>query len=319
MPKSIESCLLGLVQGLPGVVMALRVDGRLLYMNAAGRSLLGVPASESIAGLRLADFYSSRTYQRVLSHAIPTCLRRGAWSGEIALRDRQRNEILTNQMFMAHHVGENRGDAPVIATLAWDIRPYKATEETLRRQATHDALTDCACRSLLIDRLVQAIHRAERRGRMVGVLFLDLDDFKHLNDTFGHETANEVLREVAQRLRTHLRGEDTVARYGGDEFVLLVPDLTAASDVARVTCLARELLDEPVVVNGVHIPVTASVGVAHYPLDGRDPETLLRAADSAMYRVKRMRNAAAGPWGSLPIPFRSAAARHGGSGAEPGR
>ena len=193
---------------------------------------------------------------------------------------------------MAHNVGEDRGDPPVLASIAWDIRPYKSTEEALRRQATHDALTDCPSRALLMDRLAQAMHRAERRGRMVGVLFLDLDGFKQINDTFGHETANQVLREVAERMRTHLRAEDTVARYGGDEFVLVVPDLTAASDVDRAVQQAREVLAEPVVVSGVRIPVGASVGVALYPLDGKDPETLLRTADSAMYQAKRAKKAA---------------------------
>jgi diguanylate cyclase (GGDEF)-like protein len=317
-PKTLQPCLLALMEALPGVVMAARVDGRLLYLNAAGRSLLGVRPSEPLGALRLAQFYSGPSYQQLLGHVIPTCLRRGRWSGEITLRSRQREEILTSQIVMAHEVGHDRGDPPVLASIAWDIRPYRSTEDALRRQATHDALTDCPSRALLMDRLAQAIHSAERRARMVGVLFLDLDGFKQINDTFGHETANQVLREVADRLRTQLRAEDTVARYGGDEFVVVVPDLKVASDVERVTRQARELLREPVVVGGVRIPVDASVGVALYPLDGQDPETLLRAADSAMYRAKRAKKAATARPLSIAIPLRTAAARHGGSGAELG-
>ncbi len=317
-PQTLQPCLLALMEALPGVVMAARVDGRLLYLNAAGRALLGVPSSEPLGALRLAQFYSGPAYQQLLGHVIPTCLRRGMWSGEIALRSRQREEILTSQIIMAHNVGQERGDPPVLASFAWDIRPYKTTEDALRRQATHDSLTDCPSRALLMDRLDQAIHRAERRARMVGVLFLDLNDFKHINDTFGHETANQVLREVANRLRTHLRAEDTVARYGGDEFVVVVPDLKVPSDVERVTRQTHELLQEAVVVSGVRIPVGASVGVALYPLDGKDPETLLRAADSAMYRAKRAKHAASARPPAIPIPLRTAAARHGGSGAKLG-
>ena len=316
-PSELRPCLLAMLEALPGVVMAARVDGRLLYLNAAGRSLLGVDSAEPLAKLRLADFYSSHAYRQLRGLVIPTCLKRGGWSGETVLRTRDGEEIPTNQMFMAHRVAENGGDAPVLASIAWDIRAYKATEQTLRRQATHDALTDCPNRALLMDRLAQAIHRADRRRRMVGVLFLDLNDFKRINDTYGHETANQVLREVAERLRTHLRGEDTVARYGGDEFVLVVPDLTAAADVDRVTGEAKKLLETPVFANGARIPVTASVGVALYPLDGEDPETLLRAADSAMYREKPSKGAArAAPPSTLPIAFRNVAARHGDSGAE---
>jgi len=310
-PRSLRPCLLGLMEALPGVVMAARVDGRLLYLNAAGRSLLGVEPTEPLAALRLAEFYSSRSYYQLLHQVIPTCLRRNVWCGEVTLRNRQRQDIPTSQIFMAHNVGSASGDPPVLASIAWDIRTYKTAEQVLRRQATHDALTDCPNRALLMDRLTQAIYRAERRRRMVGTLFLDLNDFKHINDTFGHEAANQVLREVAQRLRGILRGEDTVARYGGDEFVLVVPDLVAASDVERVARQAREVLTkDPFIVNGSRIPVTASVGVALYPLDGEDPETLLRAADSAMYRVKRARNA-----GTVrpmaPTPLRTVAARHG--------
>ena len=305
-----------MLEALPGVVMAARVDGRVLYLNAAGRSLLGVDPSEPLAGLRLSELYSSRAYRQLRSEVIPACLRRGGWSGEITLRNRLLEEIPTNQIFMAHNVGESSGDLPVLASIAWDIRSYKSTEQALRRQATHDALTDCPNRALLMDRLAQAIHRAERRRRLVGVLFLDLDDFKRINDTFGHETANQVLREIAQRLQTQLRAEDTVARYGGDEFVLVVPDLAAASDVERVTRQTKALLEQPVVVNGTRIPVAASVGVALYPLAGEDPETLLRAADSAMYREKPSRNAAA-PGRVISIPLRNVAARHGDSGVDP--
>jgi diguanylate cyclase (GGDEF)-like protein len=288
-PQDLRPCLLSLLETLPGVVTAARVDGRLLYMNAAGRTLLGVDAAEPIAGLRLSEFYASRECRQLLNQVIPTCLRRGSWSGELALRTRQRLEIPTNQMFIAHDVGQGR-DLPVLASIAWDIRHYKSAEQTLRRQATHDALTDCPNRALLMDRLAQAIHRAERRRRMVGVLFLDLNDFKRLNDTYGHEAANEVLRETAGRLRAHLRAEDTVARYGGDEFVVVLPDLSAEADIERVTHEARDLLNEPFVVNNTRINVSASIGVALYPLDGADAETLLRAADSAMYRVKRAKN-----------------------------
>jgi diguanylate cyclase (GGDEF)-like protein len=313
--ETLRPCLLGLLEAMPGVVMASRVDGRLLYLNAAGRSLLGVGPSEPITSLRLSDFYSRSAYGQLLDQVIPTCLRRGVWSGEIALRSRQREEIATNQVFMAHNVGHDDGSPPVLASIAWDVRAYKTTEQALRRQATHDSLTDCPNRALLMDRLAQAIHRAERRRLRVGVLFLDLNDFKQINDTFGHETANQVLKEVAQRLRSNLRGEDTVARYGGDEFVLVVPDLNAASDVDRVTSQTRKLLEEPVVVNGVRIPVAASVGVALYPLDGEDTEALLRAADSAMYRAKPAKHAAAAIPHPIRVLLRKVAARHGDDGA----
>jgi diguanylate cyclase (GGDEF)-like protein len=310
-PKTLRPCLLGLMEALPGIVMASRVNGRLLYLNAAGRSLLGVEPREPLAGLRMAEFYSGRAYDLLLDQVIPTCLQGGVWSGEITLRDRQRQEIPTSQIFIAHNVGQGASGAPVLASIAWDMRAYKSAERILRRQATHDALTDSPNRALLMDRLAQAIHRAERRRRIVGVLFLDLNDFKKINDTFGHESANHVLRELAERLRMRLRAEDTVARYGGDEFVLVTPDLTEATDIERVSRQAREALDEPFLVNGTPIRAGASIGVALYPIDGDDAETLVRAADLAMYRVKRAKNATTSRPSSTPIPLRAVAADRG--------
>jgi diguanylate cyclase (GGDEF)-like protein len=200
----------------------------------------------------------------------------------------------------------------VLSSIAWDMREHKSTEQRLRRQATHDALTDCPNRGLLMDRLEQALHSAERHRRVVGVLFLDLDGFKQINDTLGHEPANTLLRDFSQRLRARLRVEDTLARYGGDEFVMVVPEIGAPSDVEYVTRKVSQALGEPFVVAGKSIRLSASVGVAVYPQDGEDAETLLRKADSRMYRHKKRTKTRAGLAAELPQNFASLA-RDGGN------
>lgn len=155
----------------------------------------------------------------------------------------------------------------------------------LQRQALHDPLTGLPNRTLLHDRLSQVLLQAERTHSAVGVLLLDLDNFKQVNDTLGHGAGDLLLQEVAERLRTGTRPSDTVARLGGDEFVLIAP-LRAAEDVAEVAPKVLAAFRTPFVVRGRTFEIRASLGVSLYPFDGGEPEALLRAADSAMYAAK---------------------------------
>lgn len=158
--------------------------------------------------------------------------------------------------------------------------------ELLLHQAEHDHLTDLPNRLLFEDRLRQMIARAQRYDHLVAVLFIDLDGFKHINDTLGHHAGDEVLQEVARRLRTCVRGSDTVARLGGDEFTLLLSDLKQPQNATQVARKVLQALQNPFDVLQHEVFVTASIGIALYPRDGEDEETLLRHADAAMYRAK---------------------------------
>ncbi len=162
----------------------------------------------------------------------------------------------------------------------------RAREERIRYLAYHDALTDLPNRSLLLDRLSQALAQAERDGTEVAVLYMDLDRFKIVNDTLGHPVGDALLRAVAERLRSVLREGDTIARLGGDEFVILLPRISAASDVARVAAKALGMLATPFVVSGHELHTSSSLGVSLYPKDGADPEILLKHADTALYHAK---------------------------------
>jgi diguanylate cyclase (GGDEF)-like protein/PAS domain S-box-containing protein len=167
-----------------------------------------------------------------------------------------------------------------------DISRRKEAEEALLRMASHDALTGLPNRLLLQDRLRQAIVQAQRSGRQVGVMFVDLDRFKHVNDSLGHEAGDRLIVEIARRLGAALRESDTVARQGGDEFVVVLADLGGPDDAALV---ARKLLDglfQPLTLAGQEVFPSGSIGIAMYPGDGADSEALLKAADSAMYHAK---------------------------------
>lgn len=178
-----------------------------------------------------------------------------------------------------------------IVVLRSDITALKRSEQAAQEMAHHDPLTGLPNRRLLYDRLEQALVRARRTSTHVGVLLVDLDAFKPVNDTYGHETGDEVLRATAERLKGCLRGADTVARFGGDEFIVVLDGLASPGDVAAVAAKIIDAVGQPLPLPAADTPlvvvqVGCSIGVAIYPADGADADTLIRLADAAMYQAK---------------------------------
>ena len=162
----------------------------------------------------------------------------------------------------------------------------RQAEEIVHHQAFHDTLTGVPNRLSFNERLSAALARVQRSQQVLAVLFVDLDHFKLVNDTFGHDSGDELLKEVTRRLQDLLRTDDTVARMGGDEFLVLLPEISQPEDALRVAQRIHDGLRPPFHCGGHDIRITASVGVALYPQDGQDAETLVKSADAAMYRVK---------------------------------
>jgi diguanylate cyclase (GGDEF)-like protein len=152
--------------------------------------------------------------------------------------------------------------------------------------AQHDFLTGLPNRMLLNDRVTQAIASSSRHQGMVAVLFLDLDGFKHVNDSFGHAIGDKLLQSVAARLTESLRGSDTVSRQGGDEFVVLLPEIARAEDAAFTAKRMLEAVAAPHCIDDHEIHITTSIGISIHPDDGLDGPTLIKNADTAMYRAK---------------------------------
>ncbi len=169
----------------------------------------------------------------------------------------------------------------------------------LREEATHDPLTGLANRRLFYDRLQQAIRHANRYGRKLGILYVDLDHFKEINDRLGHHVGDAVLTEVAKRLTACIRDSDTVARLGGDEFVVLLEGVQGRDDHLAVAYKIGQALNAGTSFFGLDVDIAASIGQAIYPDDGADEDALMRAADAAMYRVKSAR----GSERQSPLPF----------------
>jgi diguanylate cyclase (GGDEF)-like protein/PAS domain S-box-containing protein len=167
-----------------------------------------------------------------------------------------------------------------------DITERKALEDQLRHQAFHDPLSALPNRALFMDRLAHALTRANRRGSKVAVLFMDLDNFKVINDSLGHKAGDQLLIAVAERLKVNLRPEDTAARLGGDEFTILVEDVTSVGDVAQIAERIAEILQPPFTVEEQEVFATVSIGIALNNFTQEQPADLLRHADLAMYRAK---------------------------------
>jgi len=173
-----------------------------------------------------------------------------------------------------------------IHTTLVDISDRKRAEEQIEFHAYHDVLTNLPNRKLFTDRLTQSLSRARRSGKSLAVMFVDLDHFKSINDTLGHEAGDELLLEMARRLRFNVRDDDTVARLGGDEFTIILAELRQPEDAVSVAEKLIAAIEQPLSIAGTSIEVSASIGIALYPTDGADAESLLRNADSAMYRAK---------------------------------
>jgi diguanylate cyclase (GGDEF)-like protein len=160
--------------------------------------------------------------------------------------------------------------------------------QQVEHQANHDGLTSLPNRSLLADRIQQAIHRSRRNNEQVAVIFVDLDNFKFINDSLGHEFGDELLRTIADRLRGCIRAIDTVARQGGDEFVIIISDVAAEHFAAANATQIREAIARPATIKGHEMSVTCSIGISIFPKDGNDEQTLVKNADVAMYRAKEL-------------------------------
>ena len=168
-----------------------------------------------------------------------------------------------------------------------DITERKQSEEKIRQMAYHDSLTGLPNRKLFSDRLGIALAQAQRNQKKVGIAMLDLDNFKGVNDTLGHDVGDLLLKATAERLSAALRKSDTLARFGGDEFVLILPDLKVIDDAIPVAQKIVDSFYKPFLIDTHQLVVTMSIGIAFYPNDGTDEDILLKNADIAMYQAKQ--------------------------------
>jgi len=174
-----------------------------------------------------------------------------------------------------------------ILTVTRDITERKKAQEQIKYLATHDLLTDLPSLRFARDRLSVALNMARRYKKAVAVMFIDLDGFKDVNDTLGHDAGDYVLQQVAKRLLSCVRETDTVTRFGGDEFLIIATEINAPENAAQIAEKVIHVVSQPIVFNGRQSVVSASIGIALFPDDGTDMDQLIKKSDEAMYRVKK--------------------------------
>jgi diguanylate cyclase (GGDEF)-like protein/PAS domain S-box-containing protein len=264
--------------------------GLLIYASDASRRLLGYEPTE-LVGHSIYDYIDPQDAEEVrqLSKLI-----HGSHPMTFSYRVRRKDGSLTWFETMSRGVHDPATDRMVeIVSVSRDVSERKRVEEQIEYEAYHDALTGLPNRRLFRDRLTVALAHARRMQQPLGVLFLDLDRFKYVNDTLGHSVGDELLKAVAARLKSAVREEDSIARMGGDEFTVLVGDLRIADDVVKVAQKLLETVAQPIHVEGRDLFITTSIGIGMFPTDGETAEMLLKNADHAMYRAKDAgRNAA---------------------------
>jgi len=266
-------------------VMIVNEKSQIEYVNPAFSQLTGYDAEEVI-GKNPRILQSGQHGVEFYDLMWRTLLECGHWKGEIWNR-RKDGSIIAEWLTINTIRGEDGGISKY-AGLFSDITEKKRDEERVRSLAYFDPLTHLPNRRLLIDRLSLAVASAHRHSKPMAVMFLDLDLFKRINDTFGHDVGDQVLIEVANRLQACLREGDTVARMGGDEFVILMPELGDPSDAARLAERIILSIKQPLLVAERELQVTTSIGIALYPDDGLDADSLLKCADTAMYQAKEI-------------------------------
>ncbi len=268
---------------LEGIMVTDRV-GRVLKINPAFTKTTGYAHGE-VLGNTPSILKSGRHDQAFYESFWSGLLEQGQWQGE--LWNRRKNGEIYPEWLNISSVRSKHGEIEYFIAIFSDITERKRLEATISHQAYHDHLTGLPNRALFNDRFRQALAAAARdKEKRLALLFLDLDHFKKINDRFGHDAGDALLKQCAERLRWCVRASDTVARLGGDEFVILLPAVDDAEGAAAVARKIVSVLSTPFQLGSKALSVTVSVGISLYPEHGYDIDNLLKHADNAMYSVK---------------------------------
>lgn len=276
--KRVDALMRSVVANSFDGILIIRGDGALEMANSAALRLFGYYGSE------LEDAHISLFFPELAGKDgdLSELFRLGHGHREIIGRRRNGSDFPLELALSDTHLGKNR----LFIAIIRDITERKAHQAQLEHQALHDALTGLPNRSLLVDRLHIALEQAERRGEPLALLLLDLDRFKEINDTLGHQVGDMLLRDVAMRLLLPIRKSDTIARLGGDEFAVLLPAVTDLERARRVSERIMKGLEQPFQLGELSLEVGISIGIAMFPEHAEDGSKLLQCADVAMYAAK---------------------------------
>jgi len=270
-------------------VISTDLDGNIVTWNLGAERLLGYSASEAI-GKHISMLHPKEDIPEVIK-SVEILMKTGKYISDVAHITKSGKLIYVSLSLSS--LRDEQGKIINIVRYAQDITQRKKAEDELREQknildhqAHHDALTGLPNRVLFNDRLEQAIEKAKRSKTNMALLFIDLDHFKEINDSLGHEVGDKILKEVTKKLKETIREEDTLARLGGDEFTIVLEDLVQGHDASVLAQKLLKVLSEPIVIEDHELYVSCSIGISLYPDDGTSAQNLLKYADSAMYKAK---------------------------------
>jgi diguanylate cyclase (GGDEF)-like protein/PAS domain S-box-containing protein len=265
-------------------VVVTDLSGMITDWNLGSEKLYGYAGNEAI-GRHVSILHSTGDITSLAQEVIAAVENDGQWSGEIKMRHKDGSIVWVESVVvpLLDDVGLVTGTLSIYR----DISERILDKERLAFLAHHDQLTGLPNRYLLIERLERMIEQAKRDNRFFALLFIDLDNFKEVNDTAGHAAGDRILKRTALLLKQALRTSDTVARFGGDEFVVLLSHTRNRDDVGLVVRHLCSVLHNDISLGDKKIPLTASIGLASYPLDGTSSDALLSYADTAMYEAKK--------------------------------
>ncbi|MBE0506382.1 MAG: sensor domain-containing diguanylate cyclase [Marinospirillum sp.] len=257
---------------------------QLVKVNAAFSHITGFDAGDVLGRSLISFFHPDESADEQQERIWEPLQRRGSWQGEIRYRCKEGEPVPVLQSISP--VMNEQGELQGFIHIFNDISEHKAVEERIHHLAHYDQLTDLPNRTLLNQRLKQALNKARSHGSSLAILFMDLDHFKEVNDTLGHPVGDKLLQAVAKRVGERLRELDTLGRLGGDEFLVLLEHSVSRESAARVADKIIQSLTEPFSLDGHEIRIGVSIGISLFPDDGDNTDDLVKHADIAMYRAK---------------------------------
>lgn len=272
-------------------IMITDVNSRIMSVNPSFTEVTGYSPEEAI-GQTPRLLHSGRHDASFYINMWASIHATGSWRGEVW--NRKKNGEVYPEWLSISSIRDESGRIEYYIGLFYDITKQKSSEEHLIFLAHFDALTGLPNRVLFLEEFKETLQMAERKRCQMALLFIDLDDLKLVNDTYGHTEGDKLLKETAARVKETVRKTDSVARLAGDEFTVILPYIQNQEDALRVKQAILKRLEEPFLLGRERVPISASIGISIYPDHGCDPERLLRHADAAMYDMKKSKKGGAG-------------------------
>ena len=258
-------------------------NARIIEMNTAFQKMCRY-TNDELTGKSIMQLWSESNEKNLAADIRDSIHKNGKWQGEVI--GRRKNGEAFPVWVQISAVSTQNGKGDTYAATALEISAIKQNEQRLEHMAYYDGLTGLPNRTLVQDRLKHSLTMAQRHSYPVGIIYLDLDRFKEINDTLGHNVGDQLLVETARRIKEHVRESDTVSRIGGDEFLILLPEIGNAQNAANLSQKILDTLSKPFLLANHEMFISASLGISLYPADSENAETLISNADTAMYHAK---------------------------------